>query len=266
MFCVHCLHANRMAMLGSSSMKVAKVTGAGILQNVRNLCRRASSAPVRSWQAAESATQEPAFKKARLNVGSGQAAFSGAFASMEPFEQLKAVLHGLVASAGQKGVSSGKLGYDLGADRKAITAALYSCQSEGKVMNTTEGGKPHWVSCIEPPPDTPTQLPDRYGYKGTKGLQEPVKQAKPCIAVSPVVPPSAGGGGGAAIDNPIGMLNEYGQKNSQKIDFADLGSGPGGFRCQVTMSGRQIAVESGRNKKAAKTAAATAALRALGLA
>jgi len=113
-----------------------------------------------SYDGSAREAHEPAMKRARTTEAS-------AGSSGDPFEDMKLVCWAAVASKGEKGCSSGQLGYEMGCDRKAITAALYACQSDGYVQNTAEDGKPRWV-CLQQPPDAVPEIPDRFSYKGDK--------------------------------------------------------------------------------------------------
>eukprot|EP00930_Biecheleria_cincta_P063489 TRINITY_DN49027_c0_g1_i1.p1 TRINITY_DN49027_c0_g1~~TRINITY_DN49027_c0_g1_i1.p1 ORF type:complete len:336 (-),score=88.27 TRINITY_DN49027_c0_g1_i1:56-1042(-) len=220
---------------------------------------------------------EPPSKKLRTGIASAQipAASFLPRSSGDPFEELKCLLHGIVAEAGQRGVTSGKIGFDLGADRKAITAALYACEKDGKVQNMSPGGAPRWLSIQTPPPNAHlTPLPEKYGYKGAKeGRQQHATEKRQqhqfaATVAAPVMgmaPAASSAGTNSDASNPVGLLNEWSQKNKRKVDFQDMGNIAGGFGCKVTVDGRQVALEKAKNKKQAKINAALAAARALGL-
>merc|ERR1712232_680511 len=80
------------------------------------------------------------------------------------------ILHWHVAKAGKRGVSSGKLGYDLEANRRAVTAALYKCLEDGLVENMSEDGVPKWRSLVEPYPDAGQwEMPAKFAYQAPNG-------------------------------------------------------------------------------------------------
>lgn len=214
---------------------------------------------------------QPPAKKAKISSSLAPAvthvAAQSCQSSGDAFEDLKIVLHARVAAEGAKGVTSGKLGYDLGCDRKAITAALYGCQKDGTVNNVAAEGPPRWVSLIQPAPGASSMaVPAKYGYKGSKadgqqGAQHAAAvQPKAATAVKVMKAPVV-----SNIENPIPLINEWAQKNKHSLQFTDLGSGAGGFLCRVSVDGKEVAVQSARNKKEAKANAAAAAVQALGL-
>jgi hypothetical protein len=212
----------------------------------------------------------------------------------DPFEVMKMLLHAHVAKEGERGVSSGKLGYELAADRKAITAALYACQQEGLVQNLNDGGQPKWVSIADPSPiGLSLDIPERFAYKGAKA---PVAAA-PVRAALPVVSGVAGlnsrqqaalskkgqGKGAVAgflqqpaeasvavaqdLGSPVATLNNWAQKAKRSLSFSDAGQDPetNQFINEVSLDGQSVAVAMASNKKQAKTNAAAAALANLGL-
>lgn len=235
----------------------------------------ASQPPSKKLRAGAASAQIPAAASSAWSTA--LAVVSQAQSSGDPFEDLKCLLHGIVAQAGQKGVTSGKIGFDVGADRKAITAALYACEKEGKVRNTADNGPPRWQSIQSPPPNAHlTPMPERYGYKGTKG-QNHATEKRPqqqfalvaAAAAAPVMgmaPAASSAGLSCDASNPVGLVNEWCQKNKRKCDFQDMGNIAGGFGCKVVVDGRQVAMQKAKNKKQAKINAATAAAKALGIA
>lgn len=245
--------------------------------------------------------QQPPLKKARLQGQAVQAAVQAGPTTGDAFEDMKLCLWARVAAKGEKGVSSGALGFEVSADRKAITAALYSCQKEGKVKNTAEEGKPYWV-CVAQPPDEAyaMDVPEKYGYKGGKDggqavaaqtLVKPIAVKLPVAAnvaglstkqqqalakkgqgkgkqmsIAPVAKAAAVQLSSGAV-NAVAALNEWAQKSKKSLSFSDVGQdGSGNFLCQVVLDNQPIAVTGARNKKQAKSDAAAAALQALGLA
>jgi len=244
---------------------------------------------------------QPPFKKARtIPVGGG----GGASVTGDPFEDMKLVCWAAVAAKGEKGVTSGALGFELACDRKAITASLYACQKDGKVNNVAEGGiKPKWVSLQDPPESAMNMsVPERFGYKGpgapvaggavtkkpNQVIQVKQQTSMPNMegltpkqqavlarkgggkGVIPAAQPVQGGGAGpqgGGASNPVAFLNEWSQKSRKALVFSEAGQdGSGAFVCQCVMDGEEVASASARNKKQAKTNAAAAALSALGLA
>merc|ERR1712106_214752 len=99
---------------------------------------------------------------------------------------MKLVCCAAVAAKGDKGVTSGMMGYELGCDRKAITASLYACMKEGKVSNVgEEGTKPRWQIMQQPPASAMNmEVPERYGYKGDKVPNNKVAK----VAAQPKIP------------------------------------------------------------------------------
>lgn len=234
---------------------------------------------------------QPPLKKQRT------AQAHAASSSGDAFEDMKLVCWSHVAAQGESGVSSGKLGFELAADRKAVTAALYACMNEGKVQNVSEDGPPRWV-CLEQPPESASSvdIPDKFAYKGDKkvgiaaaAVSAPVKKfgilaSAPKLAnMSGLTPKQQAalakkgqGKGGQAVavaapsgggSNPIAFINEWAQKSKKALSFQDAGQDASGeFICQCVVDGEEVAVASARNKKQAKADAAAAALQALGMA
>lgn len=232
--------------------------------------------------------QQPPRKKARIIAG------GATLSSDDAFEDMKLVCWAQVAAKGDSGVTSGALGFELGADRKGITAALYSCADDGKVQNTGEEGKPpRWV-CVQQPPASAlsVELPAKFSYKGDKkaanaAAPAAMKRQTSSVAanMSGLTPKQQallakkGGGKGAAAAQIIGAsanagernclmaINEWCQKSGKALSFVDAGQDAGGsFICQCVVDNEEIVVTSARNKKQAKAEAAAAACEALGVA
>merc|ERR1719174_3293492 len=109
-------------------------------------CNEEVPEPFRYGGGAEEDGQPPAKRARTVSSGGGAASVTG-----DPFEDMKLCMWAAVSAKGEKGVSSGQLGYEFGCDRKAVTASLYACQKEGKVQNTADEGKPRWIAIMEPP-------------------------------------------------------------------------------------------------------------------
>ncbi|CAE8600707.1 unnamed protein product [Polarella glacialis] len=221
----------------------------------------------------------------------------------ESFELLKLLLRGRLELHGEAGATSGALGYELAAVKKAVSAALYSCEHEGVISRiTADGVKPRWVSVL-PPPDLATnlQLPAEFTYAYALGADEEdsptedqaakprfpplpprrapaVSAANSGVSRAPTRPPAAAPASCPAASNPVSLLNEWGQKNRHAIVFNDLGAQQGLFLCQVSVDGQALPAASASNKKeasdwmrrarkrGAKRLAAAAAVGQLGLA
>eukprot|EP00812_Abedinium_dasypus_P008870 NODE_259_length_1733_cov_169.679976.p1 GENE.NODE_259_length_1733_cov_169.679976~~NODE_259_length_1733_cov_169.679976.p1 ORF type:complete len:479 (+),score=148.60 NODE_259_length_1733_cov_169.679976:92-1528(+) len=230
---------------------------------------------------AAGAVQQSA-KKARVEVASFAAAGPG-----DPFEDLKMLLRAHVFAKGDGGVTSGRLGFELNANRKAVNAALYSCEAEGTVQNMAgEGNKPTWVGVLEPPEGAiAIPLPPRFAYGGDK---EPGAVAGPAILTAAAV---AGGGkgkgkarvapaaamavaasaaavSGAAVvgGSAVAALHEWAQKNGKVLLFSEVGQdGSGNFLCECCVDTQKFPPQAGRNKKQAKINAAVGVMQALRL-
>lgn len=214
------------------------------------------------------------------HVASQAAASTHTALGLGAFEALKMLLRCRLHAKGQVASSSGSLGWELGARRKAVTAALYSCEKEGTVRNVTPGSNPGWISLLDPPPVAATlAMPAEYAYQAGEAEEEDydvdVSQARPPaerphVQQKKTTPPAVAHSGMvsvAASANAVSALNEWSQKSRRAVLFNDLGADPegGGFLCQVTLDGNCFPAVSGPNKKEAKRFAAAEAIVQLGL-
>eukprot|EP00933_Yihiella_yeosuensis_P033594 TRINITY_DN27261_c0_g1_i1.p1 TRINITY_DN27261_c0_g1~~TRINITY_DN27261_c0_g1_i1.p1 ORF type:complete len:471 (-),score=137.13 TRINITY_DN27261_c0_g1_i1:261-1673(-) len=232
-------------------------------------------------------------KKARIAPPATKArpaqSVAGSAGNGSNFETLKLILRHVLTLKGEAGATSGALGYEVQARKKAVSAALFSCEREGTVLRSTpDGVKPRWVSQYPPPDDAQyLQLPPEFAYAGHEDDEEqethlphrapPIPRGAPPIPRgAPPIPrgappiqrgvPGAGAAVPGAAGNAIAVLNEWGQKNRHSIVFQDLGSQPGGgFLCQVTVDGQAYPPAAASNKKEAKRLAAVAVVANLGL-
>lgn len=224
-------------------------------------------------------TSASASKRPRLTMASPP---------LDDFEVLKLIVRSRLQAKGAAGMTSGALGYELSAMRKAVTAALYSCAQEGTVYDAAEGsGKPRWACAIPPPASAGScSLPGRFAYQG-RGEEEEGEEAASAAASeaappkgpppawllaqakaqAQLVPLSRGPAAKAAAQNPVSQLCEWAQKGRHMVALTDMGqeSLGGPFVCQVTLGGEALARGSAPNKKEAKRLAAVAALQQLGL-
>ena len=63
------------------------------------------------------------------------------------FGTLKEIVRNLVAARGARGMTAGTIGFELGAQRKAVNAALYACEKDGTawaIDDKTVGEKVRW--------------------------------------------------------------------------------------------------------------------------
>lgn len=176
--------------------------------------------------AAEGGEQQPVLKRART-------VNANATTSGDPFEDMKMVSWCAVAAAGESGITSGRLGYELNADRKSITASLYQCANEGKVQNISAEGMPKWVALMTPPASAATvEIPERFGYKGTKagGGAAAVVQVKKAVAKAVITAPLAN------------KANMVGLTPKQQAALAKKGGGKGAAAVMPAVLGQMPAV------------------------
>lgn len=102
----------------------------------------------------------------------------GMKSSAAAFEDMKLICWIAVDEEDGNSVTSGILGYRLGAKRNAVTAALYKCAEEGKVKNIgKEGMQPSWVSIERPPTKAANvELPDEFRYQEKSGRSSKAAQ------------------------------------------------------------------------------------------
>lgn len=240
------------------------------------------------WEAVNG-VELPAISQTAMNEASKRFAWSqkasagGPRPRKDDFDVLKRIVCQRLSQKGPNGMTAGALGYELGACRKAINAALYACEKEGQTWTVGEKGageKVRWASAENT--ESSEELPASFAYAAQENAAPRLMQAGPPskrakithqVEISSVpasgtfaAPLSMGTPSGG---NAISILNEWGQKNRRSVMFHDIGgqqsTGKPVFHCQVTIDGEAFEPVPASNKKEAKRLAAEAAIAQLGL-
>lgn len=241
------------------------------------------------WEAVPGSELPPisqtAMNEASKRFAWSQKASAGPRPRKDDFDVLKRIVCQRLSQKGPNGMTAGALGYELGACRKAINAALYACEKEGRTWTVGEkaaGEKVRWASSENI--ETSEELPSSFSYApslpAAQDAGPPSKKAKTTHQVGISSVPAGGtlasplsmgllGKGAPTAGNAISALNEWGQKNRRSVIFHEVGGeqskGKPVFYCQVSIDGEAFEPVPASNKKEAKRLAAEAAIAQLGL-